>query len=169
VCFLFSALAGRAGLAPIVGAFAAGLMIEEGEPVHSGPSRASGVGLVARVERIASFLVPVFFVLMGTRVDLASVAVPGIAGFAAALLLVAVAGKLACALVVSGRVDRLAVGLGMIPRGEVGLIFAGIGSTLAIRGARVIEPSVYAAVVAMVAVTTLITPPLLAWRLGRRS
>ncbi len=55
----------------------------------------------------------------------------------------------------------------MIPRGEVGLIFAGIGSTLSIRGERVIEPAVYAAIVAMVTITTLVTPPLLAWRLGR--
>ena len=64
--------------------------------------------------------------------------------------------------------DQLAVGLGMIPRGEVGLIFAGIGATLTIQGARVIDAAVYSAVVLMVAATTLVTPPLLAWRLRGR-
>ena len=53
----------------------------------------------------------------------------------------------------------------MIPRGEVGLIFAGIGSTLTNAGERVIDDAVFSAVVAMVALTTLATPPLLAWRL----
>jgi Kef-type K+ transport system membrane component KefB len=59
--------------------------------------------------------------------------------------------------------------LGMIPRGEVGLIFAGIGSTLTIGGVRVVDDAVFSAVVAMVALTTLVTPPLLAWRLRRPS
>jgi hypothetical protein len=55
----------------------------------------------------------------------------------------------------------------MIPRGEVGLIFASIGSTLVIAGEPVVSPLMYSSVVAMVAVTTLLTPPLLAWRLKR--
>jgi Kef-type K+ transport system membrane component KefB len=62
-------------------------------------------------------------------------------------------------------VDRLTVGLGMMPRGEVGLVFAGIGSGLMIGAERVVSPMVFSAVVAMVAVTTFLTPPLLAWRL----
>ena len=118
------------------------------------------------LQPIATFLVPVFFVLMGIRVDLNAFAQPGVLGFAAALSLVAVLGKQACSLgVLEQGCDKLAVGLGMIPRGEVGLIFAGIGATLTIAGERVVDGAVFSAVVVMVAVTTLVTPPLLVWRL----
>jgi len=57
--------------------------------------------------------------------------------------------------------NRLAVGLGMIPRGEVGLIFAGIGAKLVYDGHQVVSSGTYSAVVVMVIVTTLVTPPLL--------
>jgi Kef-type K+ transport system membrane component KefB len=90
--------------------------------------------------------------------------------FAGVLTLAAVAGKQLCSLGVLERgADRLAVGLGMIPRGEVGLIFAGIGSGLMLSGQPVVDPGVFSAVVVMVVLTTLCTPPLLAWRLGRRN
>ena len=87
-------------------------------------------------------------------------------GFAAVLTLAAVVGKQACSLGVLERgTDRLAVGLGMIPRGEVGLIFAGFGAGLTLAGARVVDDAVFSAVVVMVGLTTLLTPPLLVWRL----
>lgn len=122
------------------------------------------------LDPITTFLVPVFFVLMGMRVDLSVFGAPGVLGFAAALTVAAMAAKQACALgVLEKGADRFAVGLGMIPRGEVGLIFAGIGSTLTIGGVRVVNDAVFSAVVAMVALTTLVTPPLLAWRLRRSS
>src|SRR5207249_4584751 len=106
---------------------------------------------------------------MGARVDLSALGTPGVAGFAAVLTLAAVAGKQACSLGVLERgADRWAVGLGMIPRGEVRLIFAGIGATLRIGSERVVDAKMYAAVVLMVALTTLVTPPLLAWRLRAR-
>ena len=60
------------------------------------------------------------------------------------------------------------MGLGMVPRGEVGLIFANIGATMTIGGERVITPATYAAVVIMVIATTLVTPPALQWSLGRK-
>jgi Kef-type K+ transport system membrane component KefB len=87
---------------------------------------------------------------------------------ALALTVAAVAGKL-----VSGwgarekGLDRLTLGIGMIPRGEVGLIFAGVGLTLTTGGAAVVDERVYGAVVAMVLATTLLTPPALVWRLKR--
>jgi Kef-type K+ transport system membrane component KefB len=166
-CFGLAALAGRAGLAPIVGAFAAGLVLDE---VHFGTLRERDHrrrGLEELLEPISSFLVPVFFVLMGMRVDLAVFARTDVLGFSVALTLAAVVGKQLCALGVFERgVDRIAVGLGMIPRGEVGLIFAGIGATLLIRGERVVDDAVYSAVVVMVVLTTLMTPPLLTWKLG---
>ncbi|HJX14853.1 MAG TPA: cation:proton antiporter, partial [Candidatus Deferrimicrobiaceae bacterium] len=65
-------------------------------------------------------------------------------------------------------VNRWAVGFGMIPRGEVGLIFASIGATLVLGGERIIDDTTYSAVVIMVIVTTLLTPPLLKWSLTFR-
>jgi Kef-type K+ transport system membrane component KefB len=165
-CFGLAFLAGKAGLAPIVGAFAAGLVLDE---VHFEELRArhrETRSMHELLQPLATFLVPVFFVLMGIRVDVSAFAEPGVLGFAAMLTLVAVLGKQACSLgVLEKGCDRLAVGLGMIPRGEVGLIFAGIGATLTIAGERVVDGAVFSAVVVMVAFTTLVTPPLLVWRL----
>jgi Kef-type K+ transport system membrane component KefB len=166
-CFGLAFLAGKSGLAPIVGAFAAGLVLDE---VHYRDLRrrdAKQRDIPELLEPIATFLVPVFFVLMGMRVDLAVFGTSGVLGFAALLTLAAVVGKQACSLGVLERgTDRLAVGLGMIPRGEVGLIFASIGASLTIAGERVIDDRVYSAVVVMVTLTTLVTPPLLVWKLG---
>jgi Kef-type K+ transport system membrane component KefB len=167
-CFFASFMAGKAGLAPIIGAFAAGLVLDD---VHYEDLRARDAqrrSLHGLLEPLAGFLVPVFFVLMGMGVDLSVFASPGVLGFAAVLTLAAMLGKQLCSLGVLGPgVDRLAVGLGMIPRGEVGLIFASIGRTLHIGGERVVDDAVYSALVVMVAVTTLVTPPLLVWRLRR--
>ncbi len=165
-CFGLALLAGKAGLAPIVGAFAAGLVLDEVHYQELRTRRWESRNMHELLQPIATFLVPVFFVLMGIRVDLNAFAEPGVLGFAAALTLVAVLGKQACSLgVLEKGCDRLAVGLGMIPRGEVGLIFAGIGATLTIAGERVVDGAVFSAVVVMVALTTLVTPPLLVWRL----
>ncbi len=114
------------------------------------------------------FLVPVFFVLMGMRVDLSAFGRGDILGFAALLTLAAVIGKQACALgAFGGKLDRLSIGLGMIPRGEVGLIFANIGLGLTVQGERIVDQAIYSAVVIMVIVTTMATPPALRWSLAR--
>ena len=166
-CFGLAALAGLVGLAPIVGAFAAGLILED---VHMQPLSARdsrGRSLDEQLEPLSAFLTPVFFVLMGMRVDLTVFARAEVLLFAALLTVAAVIGKQVCALGVFERgANRFAVGLGMIPRGEVGLIFAGIGATLTIGGVRIIDDALFSAIVMMVVVTTLITPPLLAWKLG---
>jgi Kef-type K+ transport system membrane component KefB len=165
-CFGLAFLAGKAGLAPIVGAFAAGLVLDDTYYRELRSRDRAQRGLHDLLEPIATFLVPVFFVLMGTRVDLSVFGHPGILGFAAVLTLVAVLGKQVCSLGVLERgCDRIAVGLGMIPRGEVGLILAGIGATLTIGGERVINDQIFSAVVLMVGLTTLVTPPLLVWRM----
>ncbi len=120
------------------------------------------------IQPISSFLVPVFFVLMGMRTELASFGKPGVLGLAAALIVAAVVGKQACYFGVIGKgIDRLSVGIGMIPRGEVGLIFANIGMTLTVKGERVVDSAAYSAVVVMVIVTTMVTPPALKWSLNR--
>jgi Kef-type K+ transport system membrane component KefB len=88
--------------------------------------------------------------------------------FAAGLTLAALVGKLACGLgVVTPGVRRLAVGVGMVPRGEVGLIFAGLGVALMIDGQPLLSPAVFSAVVIMVLVTTLVAPAGLRWVFSR--
>lgn len=105
---------------------------------------------------------------MGMQVDLSAFMRPEIFGLAAALSLAAVLGKQACALgAVGTRLDWLSIGIGMIPRGEVGLIFANIGLSLVVRGEHIIDAAIYSAVVIMVMFTTLITPPALKWSLAR--
>ncbi len=160
VCFLLSYVAGIIGLAPIVGAFAAGLILEE---VHYTRFRERGEhGIEHLLEPITIFLVPVFFVRMGMMVDLKTFGEIQILGFAAVLTLAAIIGKQVCSLAIFDKTtNRIAIGLGMIPRGEVGLIFAGIGAKLMLEGHPVVSTSTYSAVVIMVIITTLVTPPAL--------
>ncbi|TLM98870.1 MAG: cation:proton antiporter [Actinobacteria bacterium] len=147
---LFAAIAESIGLAAIVGAFFAGMGFAEG------PDRWE---LQQRTEPLYEWLVPFFFVLMGTRVNIglftdAAVLVPGLA-----LVGIAVATKvIGCGLAVANEGPRpaLAVGVGMVPRGEVGLIVAAMGQSLGV----VSEP-VFAMIVMVVAASTLIAPPLL--------
>jgi Kef-type K+ transport system membrane component KefB len=158
-CLALAALAEVGGLATIIGAFAAGLVLARSEP------RARIADVLAPV---ADVLVPIFFVTVGMRVDLAALD-PGAPGglaaiaLAAILSLLAVVSKLAAGLAVFQRgVSRWAVGVGMIPRGEVGLIFAGIGLANG-----VIDAGLYAALVAMVMVSTFVVPPWLRAIYGR--
>ncbi|MGH9883796.1 MAG: cation:proton antiporter, partial [Pyrinomonadaceae bacterium] len=171
LCFLLAWAAAKVGLAPIVGAFAAGLVLDE---VHYKVAHARKEReLQELLQPVSTILVPIFFVLMGLKVDLGLFARVEILGFASLLTLVAIIGKQICSVGVLERgINRLAVGLGMIPRGEVGLIFAGIGATLMLPTASgtsepVIGPPMFGAVVIMVIVTTMATPPVLKWSLGR--
>lgn len=165
-CFGLSYLAAAIGLAAIVGAYAAGLILED---VHYRDFTERGEhGLEELLQPIGALLVPVFFVLMGMRVELAAFGRPEILGFAALLTVAAVIGKQACALgALRGNLDRLSIGLGMVPRGEVGLIFANIGLGLSVHGEPIVDQAIYSAVVIMVILTTMATPPALRWSLAR--
>ena len=172
-CLFLAWAAAKVGLAPIVGAFAAGLILDE---VHYKPKDGRTEGdLNELLQPVSTVLVPIFFVLMGLKVDLSLFVRLDILGFALVLTLVAIIGKQICAAgVVERGINRFAVGLGMIPRGEVGLIFAGIGSTLMLPTADgasepVISAATFGAVVIMVIITTLITPLALKWSLGKKS
>lgn len=167
LCFVLSWLANLAGLAPIVGAFAAGLILDdvhyrelkEKEGVHH---------LDDLIRPLTDMMVPIFFVVMGMNVDLRSFADLNVLGLAALLTIAAIVGKQACAFgVLDKGTNRLAVGLGMIPRGEVGLIFAAIGLSLKVGSEHVVDSASYSALVVMVMVTTMVTPPLLKWGLSR--
>ena len=166
LCFTLAFAAELIGLAGIIGAFAAGLMLDPyGEGVRAREEEAT---LSELMHPLSSLFVPLFFVLMGIQVHLGSLASGRILILGAVLILCAVAGKLACALGTAGRgVNRLAIGMGMIPRGEVGLIFAGIGTSLMLQGQPVLPQAVFSAIVLMVLVTTLLAPIGLRWAFRR--
>lgn len=166
ICFGFSWLANLVGLAPIVGAFAAGLILEKTHYRELGQKEHHT--LEASLAPLAAILVPIFFVQMGTQVELESFRNSDVWLLAGALTAVAIIGKQVCALGVTEKgLNRLAVGLGMIPRGEVGLIFAGVGKDLHVHGVPVVDDNTFSAVVVMVMITTMVTPPLLKWSLLR--
>jgi Kef-type K+ transport system membrane component KefB len=166
-CFLLAGLSNVVGLAPIIGAFAAGLILED---LHYKDFVSRGEhSLEELIHPIADFLVPIFFVLMGMRTGLASLVQPGVPLLAAGLIVAAIVGKQLCGLgVLSAGVDRVTVGIGMVPRGEVGLIFANVGLGLTIAGVPIIDSATFSALVGMVIVTTMVTPPALKWSLSRR-
>ena len=170
-CFLLAWLASQVGLAPIVGAFAAGLVLDE---AYFKSFRDRGEHrLDELLQPVGAVLIPIFFVWTGLKVDLSAFARPDLLMFATVLTFAAIVGKQVCSLAVIERpINRLAIGLGMIPRGEVGLIFAGIGATLMMPNAQgvsepVIGSATFSAIVIMVIITTLVTPPLLKWSLDR--
>jgi Kef-type K+ transport system membrane component KefB len=166
-CFVLAWAASAIGLAPLIGAFAAGLVLED---THSESFVRRGErSLGELLEPMTSFLVPLFFVLVGLRTNLALFVNPGVAALAGALFVAAVFGKLACAVgVLQKGANRLSVALGMMPRGEVTLVFAALGRTLAAGGTALLDERGYAALVAVVILTTLATPPALKWSLVRR-
>jgi len=147
--FTWALLAEWSGSAMIVGAFAAGLVLDD-TPARREISRATTT--------IGHFFVPIFFASVAAAVDLRALADPKALAIGGALIVVGVLGKVAAAYVplwFSGR--KLLVGTAMIPRGEVGLIFAQMGLST---GA--IDNGLFGAVMLMVLVTTFITPPALA-------
>ena len=166
-------VASLVGLAPIVGAFAAGLVLDD---AHFETFRThEQLTLEQLMMPVSSLLVPVFFVVMGLKVDLSFVLKPEILLFAGALTLAAIIGKQVCSFAtIEKGVDRLSVGLGMIPRGEVGLIMAGVGMKLVIpNGSGILEPvvssSTFGAVILMVMTTTIVTPALLKWSFNNKT
>ncbi len=152
-CLLLATLAEQVQLAAIVGAFAAGLILARTE---------QRIHFETQVKSIADLFVPVFFVLMGAQMDLRSLNPATPAGRATLLLggllvLMVIVGKLICGALVPGRgTNRWTVGLGMMPRGEVSLIVAGVGLS-----SHLINSAIYSAIVFVVLCTTLLTPPLL--------
>lgn len=146
--FLIAYLSDAAGSALIIGAFAAGLVLQptpHAEVIEQG------------VVRLGHFFVPVFFVAVGAAVDVGTFADPAVLGIGLALIVVAIIGKLAAGYApVWLRGKKAVIGVGMMPRGEVGLIFAQMGLT-----AGVLDVGLFSALTLMVMVTTFIAPPLL--------
>jgi Na+:H+ antiporter len=150
LCLGLSLASEHIGMAAIIGAFLAGLALAD----HSEPYR-----LRENAHPLMEFLAPFFFVLLGAQVDLRSIADPATLKIAAVICILAVISKLiGCGLGAwsLGRKDAIRIGIGMVPRGEVGLIVAAVGLNL-----HTISSSIYTVVVTMSIVTTLFAPPVL--------
>jgi Kef-type K+ transport system membrane component KefB len=164
--FLLAWLANLAGLASIVGAYAAGLILE---PAHiEDLEHREQHTLEELVHPLVTVLSPLFFVLMGAKVDPAVLFRPATLGFAAVLALLGVAGKFVAGYG-AGRGARAAVvGWGMVPRGEVGLIFVAAGAQLHMNGVPLLNAEVQAGIIGALLVTTIAGPVGLGWVLSKR-
>ena len=157
LCLGLSAVASYIHLAAIVGAFMAGMVLAELNVEFRFSSK---------FESLYDFLVPFFFVVMGTQVDLSVFTKFNLVGAALILTLFAILGKLiGCGLGAWGLgwKEASVVGVGMVPRGEVGMIVASIGL-----GMGVISTDLYSIVIFMVIATTILTPPVLAGMISRK-
>jgi Kef-type K+ transport system membrane component KefB len=191
ICFglMTAFLAQQIGLAPIVGAFAAGLVLdavhfknfEDPKLVSEITLALTGAGVAIRdnveqviehhsdrhiqdlIEPLGFFLVPIFFVLTGMDVKIETLFNLPILIVALSITGVAFIGKIVAGLV-AGSVNKWIVGWGMVPRGEVGLIFAASGRSLG-----VVNDQVFSIVVIVVILSTLLTPPILATLLKRQT
>jgi Kef-type K+ transport system membrane component KefB len=187
LCLVFAYLADRVDLALIVGAFAAGLILE---PIHfryfqepeiieeiqkdltNAPQSVrdkiadtirqhADHHLNILIEPIAFLLVPIFFVVTGMQVDLSTLADPNILIAGVVITALAFIGKIAAGLFGGNNIhSMLVVGFGMIPRGEVALIFATIG-----KGLGVLSDEVFSVVIIMTILTTFPIPPILTYLL----
>lgn len=149
-CLFLSAVASYIDLAAIVGAFLAGMVLSELNPEYN---------LSIKTESLYNFLVPFFFVILGSWVNLSIFAKPALLWAALIITVFAILGKLlGCGLgaLNLGKKDALMVGFGMVPRGEVGMIIASIGLSM-----KAITSDLYTVIVFMVMATTLVTPPIL--------
>jgi len=145
-----AALASQIGLAAIIGAFLAGMVVGESSERHA---------LESEVAPVAAFFTPFFFGFIGAQVDLAGLANLETLALVAGVTVIAVGTKFIGAFIGAirlGRAEATLIGWGMVPRGEVGIVVAGLGLQI---GA--IEGHLYTVVVAMAILTTLIVPPLL--------
>lgn len=158
-CLLMGFLSQVVGLAPIVGAFAAGLILSRTEHQEH---------VETQIKPVADVFVPVFFVMMGAAVNISlfnpfNPANHAILLFSIMLLTVAILGKIISGFSVFDKVNKLVIGVGMIPRGEVGLIFAAYGLSH-----KIVNQQIYVALLIMIIATTFITPPILKQLLSKR-
>jgi len=159
----FAWLSHKIGAPELLGGFAAGLALSRrfflplGLAVHAGSDFAERID--SQMRPIIYLFVPIFFVMVGLSLNLRTVdwASPFIWVFSLSLVVAALAGKLLGAFFIGERwVTRFAVGLAMIPRGEVGLIFAELGRT-----SNILSNEIYAALIIVIAFTTIAAPLLL--------
>lgn len=157
-------LANVVQLATIIGAFAAGVILHDGYFAAAELNNTRVPTIKELVSPWESLLAPLFFMLIGIQVKLECFFDWQVILLALGLIVAAITGKLLSGLGASSKDDRLFIGIGMLPRGEVGLVFASIGRTLG-----VIPDMLFSAIVLMVIITTFCAPPLLKWRFQKNS
>ena len=150
---LLAWLATLVQLAAIIGAFAAGVIIHDGFFETRDRRHKNALGIKELVAPLEALLAPLFFMLIGIQVKVEAFSDWHVLVIATGLIVAAIVGKLLSGLGGSRRDDRLLIGIGMLPRGEVGLVFASIGRTLG-----VMSDQLFSAIILMVIVTTLIAP-----------
>lgn len=155
-------MANLSGLATIIGAFTAGLILHDAYFDHWENDTDCPVCIKDLIMPLEVILVPIFFVLMGMQVKLETFFTGEVAWLSLGLLVSAVIGKLVSGWGASRGLNRFAIGAGMLPRGEVGLVFAAIGKSM-----NVIDDAMFSAIVLMVILTTLMSPPLLKYTLRK--
>ncbi len=160
---LLAWLADRIGLAAIIGAFAAGVIIKEESFSGIGPGLDPDQSVESILAPFEGILAPIFFVLVGLQVDLTSLANVKVLLMGVIITAVAVAGKLTSSLAVRSGANRLIVGAGMLPRVEVALIVASMGKSLG-----VLDDALFSVIIMVVLLTVLMTPPLLKWSIERK-
>jgi Kef-type K+ transport system membrane component KefB len=157
--FLMASLANQIELATIISAFAAGLILNE---EHFSKYSGEKVSMEEILKPVEAIFAPIFFVLMGMQVNLESFLDPAAIWLALAFTVTGLIGKLVAGIPAGTGIDRLTVGIGMVPRGEVGLIMASVG-----KGLGVMSDAVFTAIVMAIIVTTLIALIALKWALYR--
>lgn len=166
VSFVFlmalSWIATIAGLASIIGAFAAGIIIHDGFFKKKDNDPRNSMSIRELLSPLEAIMAPLFFTLIGIQVKLETFFNWHVLMIASALVIAAIIGKLVSGLGASRKDDRLLIGVGMLPRGEVGLVFASIGRTLG-----VISDELFSAIILMVIITTFIAPPWLKSRYSK--
>ena len=146
-------LATLAQLAMIVGAFAAGIIIHDGFFINDKETKKNTLTIKELVAPLEALLAPLFFVLIGIQVKIESFFNWHVITVAFGLIIAAILGKLISGFGSRIKGERLLIGIGMLPRGEVGLIFASIGKTLG-----VVSDELFSAIILMVIITTVIAP-----------
>jgi Kef-type K+ transport system membrane component KefB len=156
ICLGLAWLSTLLGLAAIIGAFLAGMIASETRQQHT---------LEKQTQPLLALLTPFFFVITGSKIDLAQLASAEAMGMLAIVTVIAIVSKLVGGWLGSlalGRRAATIVGFGMVPRGEVGVVVASLGLA-----AGVLSDRIYAVIVAMSLLTAMVTPPVLAWLLKR--
>jgi Kef-type K+ transport system membrane component KefB len=163
IVLLFSAFAKAVGVPEVLGGFVAGLAFSRRFFLPFGRIVRTDLPLATRIEHetepIIQILTPIFFVSVGLSVDLRALdlTTPQVWTLCFGLFVAALVGKLLSALTIGpGAGSRLLIGVSMVPRGEVGLIFADLG-----RDARVLDASQYAALIVVIVLTTVLPPLIL--------
>ena len=159
---VLSWVATQLNLASIIGAFSAGLIIHDGFFSQGSGERRNGFSIRELLAPLETILLPLFFMLIGIQVKLEAFFDWQVLLISLVLIAAAVIGKLVSGFGAMRQDDRILIGIGMLPRGEVGLVFASIGRTIG-----VISDQLFSAVILMVMVTTLIAPPLLKARYAK--